>query len=363
MPTITSYTSIQSGTVDPPTNTKRLVWMDILNLVAILGVVTIHTTGYMAALSLTDTENWWAATIANCAGRIGVPLFLMCSGAILLTERQIPSASAFYRRRLPKLLIPLLGWSIIFYLVYSRLSTDFAYGWWSWARHVTEGTLVPHFWYSYMLVQVYLAAPFLLALRHQLGETGMWLLVALCFGLNALNPYCLIAEFQFHFGYAIFTVYVGYFILGTLLVRQEVRLPNWLLAGVAVTGISMAVWGSWWLNHIKAPDTSLFQRYEALHLLAASSAVFLLARRLGPRLPSRLGSWLTRLTANTYGVYFCHVLVCDLLARQRLSTYILAEAWHNPWTGILASTALVYGLSLLLVLLIQRVPLLRRLVL
>ena len=94
---------------------SRLVWVDVLRLVAMLMVIAGHSVDIYNATPQEDPMNgFWGAFIGSLM-RPSVPLFAMMTGLLLLPVGQ--SAGDFYRRRIPRVLFPMLFWSVIYYLI------------------------------------------------------------------------------------------------------------------------------------------------------------------------------------------------------------------------------------------------------
>lgn len=225
---------------------KRIIWLDMLRLVALLMVIAGHSVDIYNATPQQDPMNgFWGAFIGSLM-RPSVPLFAMMTGVLLLPVRD--SASDFYRRRIPRVLIPMVLWSVIYYLVpwltgvlgmnSSVISILFpfefepsqAFG--DAARNIA---MIPfafngyttHMWYVYMLVGLYLIMPFFSAWIEKNDRTLvrtfiiMWccslmlpylslMIQADIFGECAWNGY---GTFYYFAGFA------GYLLLGHLLGR------------------------------------------------------------------------------------------------------------------------------------------------
>ena len=103
-------------TVQTTTARPHIVWLDVLRLVAILMVIAIHCTDPFNASpeSRANPEfNFWGSVYGSML-RASVPLFVMMTGFLLLPVRQ--EASAFYKKRIPRVLWPFLIWSVIYNL-------------------------------------------------------------------------------------------------------------------------------------------------------------------------------------------------------------------------------------------------------
>lgn len=99
---------------------NRIFYFDALRTVAILCVVLLHVTGHLG-----EMMSYNVSTIFSCSGiyetfannffRIGVDLFLMLSGALLLGRDY--NFKDFLSRRLPRIVKPFVFWSVVFSLL------------------------------------------------------------------------------------------------------------------------------------------------------------------------------------------------------------------------------------------------------
>ena len=95
---------------------KRLVWADIIRLIAIFLVICIHCSNSFGNLPLVREHpgyNFWSIVFETFS-RPCVPLFVMLTGMLLLPINQDPST--FYRKRILRVLIPFLIWSLLYNL-------------------------------------------------------------------------------------------------------------------------------------------------------------------------------------------------------------------------------------------------------
>ena len=102
-----------------------------------------------------------------------VPIFFMISGALLLSDPRTRDALPFYRRHLPKLIVPLAVWSVLTLL--GRFLTQSGYTWTQFGKAlvtIPAGPVITPLWFVYTLLPIYLLAPFLKAMpEKQLDET------------------------------------------------------------------------------------------------------------------------------------------------------------------------------------------------
>ncbi|HEU5347803.1 MAG TPA: acyltransferase family protein, partial [Ktedonobacterales bacterium] len=139
---------------------RRVLYLDILRIVAMLAVVCIHTTaGVLYDVSARKTLDWRAAMVLTAGSRWCVPMYVLLSGAFLLTYRRRYTSREFIRSRLLRIGVPFLAWSII-YMIWSAMivhQTHIS----TWAD-VWNQLVYPayyHLWFFYMLIGLYLATP------------------------------------------------------------------------------------------------------------------------------------------------------------------------------------------------------------
>lgn len=93
---------------------KRIVYLDILNIVAIISVIAMHCNGIVHGNP--NIRDWNTSLIIECICYFAVPLFFMISGANLLKYRERYNTKEFYKKRCLKVLIPFIFWATIMFI-------------------------------------------------------------------------------------------------------------------------------------------------------------------------------------------------------------------------------------------------------
>lgn len=99
--------------MNAPHSKQRDQNLDVLRSLAIVMVLVIHS----ASGSLGQTPhsvNWWGALAWGAAARPAVPLFFMCSGALLLVRELTPRR--ILTHNLPRILCAMFVWAFIYQL-------------------------------------------------------------------------------------------------------------------------------------------------------------------------------------------------------------------------------------------------------
>lgn len=100
---------------------NRLGYIDLVKAVGCLFVILIHTS-VSAMYYPACTREWYFGLFWKTVSFSAVPLFLMCTGALMLRPEKPLTIRRLYTRYIPRLLIALLGWAL-FYRVVAQVKT------------------------------------------------------------------------------------------------------------------------------------------------------------------------------------------------------------------------------------------------
>ena len=134
----------------------RIVYFDLLRCLAILLVIVLHSVANIIVNpAFYQLPSWYLCMTVDPFDRAAVPLFFMISGALFLNHSKSGRIWAFYRHNIPKLVVPLAAWSLIYYIYNSvRENTPLS------AEHFFGLLFGPgvsfHMWFIYSLLGLYL---------------------------------------------------------------------------------------------------------------------------------------------------------------------------------------------------------------
>lgn len=159
---------------------KRIVYLDILKIVAIFAVVMIHITGAQFGNYSTDSLEWAGINFIDSASRWAVPIFVMVSGALFLDPNRKVSIHKLYTKNIFRIIIAFLFWSVVFAL-YKAVKSDFSLGIVEFVKTILLGEY--HMWFMYMLAGLYALVPLLRPIAT--NKKLLTYAVAVCFFFNA----------------------------------------------------------------------------------------------------------------------------------------------------------------------------------
>lgn len=303
--------------------TGRRLDYDLLRVLSMIGVVYLHTAA--AALRRLGNPLWHFSNLASSLATAAVPLFFMLSGALLLSQPQTARLDTLFRRRLPKILVPLLAWSAAVIAVTGALAgPQAALG--KIIPLLNTPVLVPY-WFLYALVPVYLISPFLKKMADGLTSAQWNYLVVLwfvaCIGMGTLRDMApagtlkTVVTVHWTLNLNFIGGYLGYFLLGARLARLE-KLPcRGVLWAAALTCFAVIAVGTWYASATAGSYSEVFKSYLHLFCAGLACALFLLARSYWEGRES--GRAVTLFSGLSFGVYLVHPLAIEFWQRLWLT--------------------------------------------
>lgn len=336
---------------------QRIVWLDVVRLVAMFTVVCCHSADpfnfYPGTSPDIDDIKLWGA-IYGAVLRPCVPLFVMITGALLLPVKG--DVTAFYKKRISRVFFPFLIWSLIYNLFpwltgvlglqpsvildffpYSgeetmKQSLDVSLGYIA-NIPVNFSLLDVHMWYIYLLIGLYLYLPVFSAWVAQASDKAKrWFLLA--WGVTTLLPYaheflsgyiwgeCSWNEFGMLYYFAGFN---GYLLLGHYLRQHDWTGRQSLLWGIPmfVVGYLVTFFGFRYMTanpDVTPEGLELFFTYCSLNVVLMTIPVFMWCKQVKVH-SAQIVRLLANLTKCGFGVYMVHYFltgssVCLMRALQ-----------------------------------------------
>ncbi|MBE6612471.1 MAG: hypothetical protein E7632_08260, partial [Ruminococcaceae bacterium] len=297
---------------------QRIFYLDLLRAWAIPCVVMLHCiTPILANQGFYGSTSWHLAVALNEFCRTGVPLFLMISGALLLSDERSADIGYFYKKRLPRLIFPLLVWHTVYYLAYT-FNSGGSFSLRDLLAGLTNNGSAYHMWFVYSLLGIYLITPFLRRITESCSMKALGVLLLILLFPGTLRPLWNVTVGHYIYLFdPLMECYLGYFLFGYLLTRVKLTKLLRILAIVCgIGGFLMGFLASELSSTAEALRYPFNGGYELNHYLLAG-AIFFLLRDLTegreiPAFPTKLAAVLSD---TAFGVYWIHVLLLELAQR------------------------------------------------
>ena len=304
---LTLQKQIKNG--EKATDRTREVWGDLVRAICCFTIVVLHNTCNPLYQTEAGSAKWWPILAVNALTAFAVPCFYMISGAFLL--RKETSIKDAVSKRVPKVYIPLIIWSIFYILTSDEIGVG---------RFVKMLVLpqTPHLWFIYCIVGIYLLLPFLSKLYCLLNDAQKAYLIALLLivpcGWHDLGSLLGYNVPSLHF--AVFWPDLGLFFLGAVLWNQRERLKE--VSKIILFAAFFAGWGinialtNFTSTRDGALNTSFISCIGSAGNILMATAVICIAlsyRAELENLPNRVISVITAIGSASMGIYFIHILL------------------------------------------------------
>ena len=133
---------------------RRIFYLDLLRVIAIFAVVLSHVAVEFTKNFNISTLNWYGSVFHLDFGIIGVPIFLMISGALLLNKDY--TISNFLNKRFIRILLPFVFYGLMLPIIKMKFM---GYPW--TITEYFELFFFNQYWFVWMIIGAYLIIPIL----------------------------------------------------------------------------------------------------------------------------------------------------------------------------------------------------------
>ncbi|MBQ2830936.1 acyltransferase [Methanobrevibacter sp.] len=298
---------------------KRIFYFDALRAVAILFVVLLHVTGHLGEMMNYNVSTIYSfsglfETFGNNFFKIGVDLFFMLSGALLLGRDW--DIRGFLSKRIPRIAKPFVFWSLVFsvmlfvvsYVIPSLNLVDqhgiygFLKVFWDTLMFKAPGSAV--YWFFWTMLGVYLAMPILNKwIKHsELSELEYFLVIWI---VSTLFDYTLMVECPVKLSY--FTSPFGLVVLGYYLRYTERKVFNNALIALALIIVPAIVMFVYSCSVVDTNILFTFHRYAILPIIEVIGVFCLFKTSKYLNNPNDfIKRFVSSIAMCSYGMYLIH---------------------------------------------------------
>lgn len=348
-------------------NKKYILYFDLLNIFACFAVVALHVNG--AVHTFAKTRNWVSCMFIEALFYFAVPVFFMLTGATLMNYRKRYDTGAFFKKRIFKTFVPFMIWSIIgicwsiFYTKGMKISDINTPAKFISAVINCKGMGI--YWFFPALFSVYLTIPLfsLVDEDKRIGKKGIFTYLILVYiVLNVLLPFvCRLTGIQWNSALNAVSCggYVVWFLIGYLLANTDINKKFRIL--IYILGL-IGFFMYFYLTVQNSFKTGRFDKtyagYMNIPAIFMGTAVFVFFK---------YGKWnfidkhekavrfVRNLSSASFGVYLIHYYLKDFSIRH---------FGIDPRSTLyrIVGTFIIYGLSVIIVRVIQKSPVIRKMV-
>ena len=335
---------------------QRVVYYDLLNIVACIAVVFLHSN--VMVFSYSSGKNWAMGLGIEVLFYWAVPIFLMLSGANLMGYRKRYDTRTFFKKRVAKTFIPFVIWSILFYLL--RFGVEHGanqnFGLKQFFELFFTNGIEPVYWFFFPLFALYLAMPALAILADH--RRTLVYLAATAFALQSVVlPFCS----MFHLPWnpsveqPMVTTFVLFAILGYLCSTHVFTAKE--RAVIYFLGVGSLIF-RYLYTFIMSQQSGMFvttlSDYGYFIGVLPSVALFVFFKTVKwPKLVQTNTNILTKISSCSFGVYLIH----ELFLREII--FGLLEVSPHSLALRTAAPIAIWAICVLFVMIIKKIPCLK----
>ena len=344
---------------------RRNIPVDAAKTVAIFGTLLIHTSASGGFAGEVGGFGWTSALFWNSLIRCAVPLFLLCSGALLLPPEKPVTIRSVWRKYIPRIVIALFFWAA-------------AYSGWSLllAKHragILEAAAVrqalvdlllfrhkSHLYYLHMTLLVYAALPLTRLFVEKADRRLMAYALGVWFVLGSVlptarqfPPLSLIGGIPAQYAINLTWGAVGYGVLGYALRQEAGRYRPRTFALLYLAGF-LLTFGATWVLSVKKGDLALtFLQGTAPGVCLQAIGIYGFCVSAF----SHKDRWpvVETISKASFCVYLVHLFFLDFLTSRGLSAGVYPSVWAVP-----ALTAVLFCAGFLVWLVLRKIPVVNR---
>lgn len=311
--------------------------IDVIRFVAIFMVILLHSSGFPyrflnPSITGVDVVNWLSTTVYAAIGLLGVPLFVMLTGVLLLDpNRENESLKVFYKKRLNRIGLPFIFWSVVYFAwSFSVLGQPLT------LMNIVQGLAngaYTHLWYLYLLMGLYALTPVLRVLMKHLDRKLHMYLLILWFAGTTITPaiHTFLPQLNYYPYPFILIDWIGYYLLGLYLLQTS--MPKTKAFLIMLGGLLGTVASSWLLTGTLGEQyTAFFHSYVSPTIILASAGLFLALISLNfnslgnHKILCGIIHWVSQ---NTLPIYLIHMIILITLVSNNVFGF-----WMNSITDV-----------------------------
>lgn len=304
---------------------KRIYYLDILRVIACLSVIMIHSSGPYVVEEV-GTFNFWVGNILDGLARIGVPIFVMISGSLMLNQNYNFTKSKIIKH-IKKMIIFFCFWSVIYCVVFNIVVPLLL-------KHEPIsiikilGSLIKghyHLWFIYLIIGLYLIVPLLRLWVNDKNKKYVEYFIILAIIFSYLIPRIIdigsnysnifehlneIVEKNLSLKYV--GGYTAYFILGWYINNYDLKHKK-LVYTLGIIGVFMTVIGTYILFATSGEYISAMYSGLSINVLFQSIAVFYIIKNRFINVTNDNNKIINSISKNSLGIYAIHVSIVTIM--------------------------------------------------
>ena len=358
-------------------NQKKLIHIEALRIIAAFLVIFNHTgsNGYFLFTSHpSGTFPYFLYMAFSVISKVGVPIFLMISGALLL-KKDIYYKNLF-KSKILRIFIVLIIFTAIFYVRLHILKYSTKFNIADFFVRLYKGDIIIPYWYLYAYISFLLAFPFLRSMVKNLSENDYKYLIILSIIFISILP-CL--EYRFSLGEVSLNSYgkiswlfsnivifplIGYYIENILDISKLNKKHLMFSNIVAIIGIFLSCYMTYFKHRVTGECTELnTQDFMDAFALLICAPIYLNIKYFFSKieLGNVLEKFILSLGSCTFGIYLIHMAIIESKFIKNLWDTLVIQNHINCMIIILFLCMLTMFICYIITYILKKIPIVKKL--
>ena len=316
---------------------SRLLWCDILRVIATIMVISIHTISvyqytYIKPLQLLPYSIFG---VLNSLNRMAVPAFFMLTGALTLRQTRKPitreSYTSFVKNIIYRLVIPFIIFSLVSYLFFTKPP-------WSITKFIVSFSNYPgtygHMWFMYVIVMIYFFIPFLRRFIQSLSRHELKILICLIFVFSNVLSELFILSKHYHkmmfdeIALPYIIAYTNLVLLGFYFMKYNISPgKRKLIYILGIISLILLPIIQALTNNVDVAQDLITGRSVLPVFISSAGFIFIKYHFSKVKLSSCATKVITKLSEISFYTYLVHMVIINIFY-----TYLLNHNRLNTWT-------------------------------
>lgn len=326
---------------------------DYIRLIACIFVIGIHVSD---SLMVTKTGGGYTVgCIYQTLFRLGLPIFFMLSGALMLNSKKEETLSQFYINRFYKVVLPFILYSLFYASIVNTeggsiseklLSIHFLIGQIKYIpKYIIDilGNIQYfHLWFMYSIIGLYLLIPFLKVMIQSMNEKMLINLIIVIFIIRVIINYFPVVGLKIHISDFVFSSWVLYLFMGYIIIQPFMRNRLNLVAFIGIIGVMISFIIKRWFPDFATISKNFYDLAPLMILEVCGMFSIFLINEKKITSNSLLNKIVGKLSSYTFSIYMAHGFIYNRVTKKGLTVHT-----YNDIFGTIISIVVIFIISLI----------------
>ena len=291
---------------------KRLEYLDGLRIYALLNIILLHILLiFRYKYYGTNSLLYFTYTAFDSITRVGVPIFFMLTGILMLNKKEEKDYFIFFKKRVLRLIIAYVIISII-YLLFDIFVNHITITWAQSLEVITSSIVKHHLWYLPVIIMIYILIPYVKKLIDSLKKNELEILIGIIFLMGSCTFLISIItgrlnhELMIDFILPDLMIYMNYLLIGFYIDKYDCKISKTLILLTIISLILLPI-TTYWISREAVID--LLLNSKSPFVIAPSILVVLYFKNYF----KKDSNWIKNSIPKVFYIYLIHILVLETI--------------------------------------------------